>query len=94
MFGLLELLVHSYHDHDDHDDSFSEKDSLISNSSETPKREGLRKRKVTRKSGSVERSNDNSSETKELKRMGLITFIALFVHNIPEVSIPHLTFRV
>jgi ZIP family zinc transporter len=86
-FGFLELIVlPGDHDHDhDHISISVEAESEISEAESPPRRAGLRKRSV-KKSTSTKSNNykTKSSSEKELKRTGLVTFLALFMHNIPE----------
>jgi zinc transporter ZupT len=89
LFALLELLVAPAHDHDgeSHSGHIDPSDADL----DTPKKAGLRKRKNATKptTRSSSKSAKSRGETAELKRMGMITFLALFIHNIPEVRLSY-----
>jgi zinc transporter ZupT len=84
LFALLEMLVAPAHEHGD--DSSDHEDSTDGDV-DTPKRAGLRKRTNATKTSkaSSKSAKKTRGDSAELKRMGMITFLALFIHNIPEV---------
>jgi zinc transporter ZupT len=93
LFALLELIVAPAHEHVS--EISSDNDESTDGDVDTPKRAGLRKRTNATKSLTKSSKKAAKKDTAELKRMGMITFLALFIHNIPEVFIyPELISRV
>lgn len=91
LFGALEMLAHQHSPSEATDDVDEDVDDKVDKIDVTDtinsKRPGMRQRKAAssrKKAASSKKGSDVSSS--ELHRMGMITFVALFIHNIPEVG--------
>lgn len=82
-FGLVEIFIIG-HEHDNDEEIFDIKEPSIQ---KTPsiQTNGLRNRKPAKKEVKTKHDNGLSEQAnKHLHRTSLITFMALFLHNIPE----------
>jgi len=89
IFAALEALVSGNHDHEVSSTATSPKIQDVASDNEEEegsRRPGLRKRKpaADTKSPATRSKSRSAREKHDLKRMGFITFLALFIHNIPE----------